>query len=614
MKRSQKQLVDPVEIMNTLQHAVMENALLEVVMQPNNCRMYAFFVCNENTFLAQRALHITIPIDYLEQQSFIIGHSVCIRFQLGNVLLELFPRFFGLTHIKDLPCIQLSFPESMSVLRTDDVLKRLRIPSHIELQAFVVKKKQVGTMTRIFDMAGSSLSFLIPMDMPDRDRFLATLPAKGSFITIALHVQQNTEVFELSIHGILENIHDACTPENKQIILCEIVFILASEHHKKRYQLLIEYIEAEWNRSLLTRYDLLSPCIPNKQHQSRMAWLHNNHPDVHRAIHSENVDLITLMLPLWKDHSMILAFLLDAIIKYGQATDYVNAFERIQEVEDCDGADRLMTVLLQSDQINTLLRILPILPENSVYLKKLIQMIAQKAVPDALLVALRVTRNKPIQQNAFVKRLIETGSDEHWVEGLEYVDPQSPDALQIVHQIAGQTKSVSILFRAIFMLKDFQTRAIFPLIGQMVRIGTAENLLTLLKAHVSSIPKVERIISIGIVSRDDVDKMVEALSVVSSGSEAFFMLIFGIVRSGTPGHIKQARQDAGKSPQVRLILEKALLRCTPERSTSLFPNFFRKAESGKQPIQEVDKETAALMTWMESEYTKTMLLINSQNG
>ena len=597
--KTKKHIRKPRNIVEILMLAIEENALLDVLIQPAGVRTNAFFVCKDGNMGKRESLLITSLNTEKEIKACRESKVIKVFMQTFRYLIELDGQFVDMVEVKGTPCVQLAFPDVITISAQARQFKRRRVPFSVDLPLVVEIKGQKPFKAKVFDVAIAGCSFIRHIS----DSESPPMFPKGTQLKAAMLSPDRTNTYKVPVSGVVRKIFTMRNRYNEIMELLGMEFTLVSTHAQSDFNKLLRFIDDEFGRTRNQTNPIIDRCILEQD------ALQGDYPDVHQAIDSGDPDLMLSMLAVWGKDPGARRALISGIIKIGMtrsgiSAQLVAAVQSLAAIEWSPDADMLVEAIIERRHVTSALKILEVVPDDSKNMDALIQMITTHGSVDKLLEAIRLCAEKPRIQQNLLPILTRTAPIRYLIEAYGHIPKDSPLLEGLLELILSKTKSTMELMPLIRSTEDVTSTTFFKLIQRFIKGAPVKELVKLLEIQVSDRTPVGEYIVTEIYARGKPDHMAEAYDFVGMDSDASVALALGLARYATPEYIEIALEKSNALPRAAKILQYASLKNTVEEDAKGF-SFSRMLKMDKEgdkrqaSLGKVEKDARRLMAEAE---------------
>ena len=244
----------------------------------------------------------------------------------------------------------------------------------------------------------------------------------------------------------------------------------------------------------------------------------------------------------------------------GVSAQLVAALRSLSAFDWSPDADLLVEAIIERRHVTSALKILELIPENSVNLDALIQLITRHGSPEKLLEAVRLTSERPRVQQNLLPILTRTAPVKHLIEAYQYIPKNSPLLEGLLELILEKVRSTMDLMPLIRSTEDVTSETFFKLIRRFIKGAPVKELVKLLEIQVSDMTEMGEFIVTEIVARGKPDHMFEAYEFVGMDSFASVALACAMSRYAPSEAIDAALEQSSALPRAAIVLRHTQLK------------------------------------------------------
>ncbi|MEO5363897.1 MAG: PilZ domain-containing protein [Magnetococcus sp. DMHC-8] len=596
--KTKRQIRKPRNIVEILMLAIEENALVDVIIQPAGVRTNAFFVCQDGNMGKRESLLLTTLNTEQELRACHESQVIKIFSQTMRYLIEIDGRFADVVEVRGTPCIRLVFPDVIYISAQARQFNRRRVPFSIDLPITVDMKSKKPFKARVFDIAVGGCSFIHHVD----ETVLAHPTfAKGAAVKAVLHSPDRTNPYEIPLSGVVRKIFIMRNRYNEIMELIGVEFNLISTDARGDFNKLLRFVDDECSRAGKQSNPVIDRCVLEQE------GLEGDYADVQQAVESGDPDLIIGLLSIWRMDPSARRALISGIIKIGMTRSGVSAqlvvaLQIISAIEWSPDADMLVEAIIERKHVASALKVLELVPEDSVNTDPLIKMIIMHGSPEKLLEAVRICTHKPRIQQHLLPVLSRTAPVKYLIEAYQYVHKESPLLEGLLELILEKTKSTMELMPLIRSVEDVNSTVFLKLIQRFAKGAPIKELVKLLEIQVSDKTQVGEFLVMEIVSRGKPEHLLEAFNYVSMDSFSSVALAFGLTRCALPYQLEMALTKTEGLPRAEIILRHAHLKSLLEEDQgfnlthlSRMLKLDKSVETNNLALSKVEKDAKRLI-------------------
>ena len=596
--KTKRQIRKPRNIVEILMLAIEENALVDVIIQPAGVRTNAFFVCQDGNMGKRESLLLTTLNTEEEIKACHESTSIKIFSQTVRYLIEIDGRFADIVEVKGTPCIRLVFPDVVYISAQARQFSRRRVPFSIDLPITIDMKANKPFKARVFDIAVGGCSYIRHVD--ESHLFNPTFP-KGTPVKASLHSPDRTNPYEVPLSGVVRKIFTMRNRYNEIMELIGLEFNLISTDARGDFNKLLRFVDDECGRAGKQSNPVIDRCVLEQE------GLEGDYADVQQAVESGDPDLILGLLSIWRMDPNARRALISGIIKIGMTRSGVSAqlvlaLQIIAAIEWSSDADMLVEAIIERKHVSSGLKVLDIIPEDSVNTDALIKMIIVHGSPEKLLEAVRICAHKPRIQQNLLPVLSRTAPVKYLIEAYQYIQKESPLLEGLLELILEKTKSTMELMPLIRSVEDVNSTVFLKLIQRFAKGAPIKELVKLLEIQISDKTQVGEFLVMEIVARGKPEHILEAFNYVSMDSFSSVALAFGLTRCGLPYQVEVALTKTETLPRAATILRYTSLKQSLEEDPgfnlthlSRILKLDKSVEANSLALSKVEREAKKLI-------------------
>ncbi|MBF0184280.1 MAG: PilZ domain-containing protein [Magnetococcales bacterium] len=613
--KTKRQIRKPRNIVEILMIAIEENALVDVIIQPSGVRTNAFFVCQDGNMGKRESLLLTSLNTEEEIRACRESTGIKIFSQTVRYLMELDGKFIDFVEVRGTPCIRLAFPEVIYISAQARQFSRRRVPFSIDMPISIDMKNDRPFKARVFDIAVGGCSFIRHVD--ESHLFKPTFP-KGTSLKGTLHSPDRTNPYEIPVTAVVRKIFTLRNRYNEIMELIGAEFTLIATDARGDFNKLMRFVDDEFTRTRNQTNPVIDRCVLEQE------GLEGNYSEVQQAVESGDPDLMLGLLSIWRMDPSARRALISGIIKIGMtrsgiSAQLVTALQIIATIEWSPDADILVEAVIERRHVSSALRVLEIIPEDSVNTDALVKLIVMHSSPEKLLEAVRICGNKPRIQQHLLPVLSRTAPAKYLIEAYQYIHKESPMLEGVLELILEKAKSTMELMPLIRSVEDVNSAVFLKLIQRFAKGAPIKELVKLLEIQVSDKTQVGEFLVMEIVARGKPEHMLETFNYVSMDSFSSVALAYGLVKCGLPYQWEVALSKTETLPRAGVVLRYATLKQSVEEThgfnlsnISRMLKLDKSVEQNNLALAKIEKTAKKLMIETEDRLCRLSEILHGQ--
>ncbi|MBF0621375.1 MAG: hypothetical protein HQL54_05565 [Magnetococcales bacterium] len=541
MLKVKEQVKSSADIIRIMRLAVREQVVVDVIMGGAG-KFNAYFICKDGNLARKRSLILSIPEGSVVRK-LKPDMNLKMFFQMDGDLIDLTSTFIQTGKSGDLLYAEVSFPTALGMKKVR-AHNRVRVPSTIELETEIRKKRGAPFRARITDigMGGLSFSYKVPgFKEAGGDAFLNKLKGED-FIKMEIMVQgAGGSSYEIPVNGVVRRVSRVRGGDGALQEIAGIEIMMIAMGYKGKFSDVVDFITEEVKRSReedaeLDTDEMLREC------DFKRGAMEDEMPDIYEAIRDGNVEEMLVYLMEWHANETIRKEIIQGMAQKAHSPDLLFAFKHLLGLKEQAGIEILFDAILERKHFKTILELFQILPPNSPMLMQLTDHVVTAFPSERVIEALNWTQNYPELQSRLIQRLVERGTVNDFIQSLGYMQDNAQGSVKMATQIADRSTSINEMVNAIAVLKTYMrgesSRALAILIARFVGKAPDASLLQVLERHVSDHSAAGEIIMSELVHRGNPDDIIRAFKQVTMDSTASMILAYGLVKHGNVEQVK----------------------------------------------------------------------------